>query len=124
MATQTPLSEVTDDQNTNAFDENPISGGSTAPDPAADSDITPAELELLDNAGTDEEDELTDDERLDSTDEDGDELNEADDLMGEDLDVPGSDADNADEAIGEEDEENNSYSISDQDDHEEQDGAI
>ena len=51
---------------------------------------------------------------LDSTDNDGDPLNEdsmSDDLTGEDLDVPGSSADNADEQIGEEDEENNYYSL-------------
>jgi hypothetical protein len=54
--------------------------------------------------------------QLDSTDEDGDPLNEkssADDLTGEDLDMPGAELDDADEAIGEEDEENNSYSRAD-----------
>jgi len=35
------------------------------------------------------------------------------DLSGGDLDIPGSELDDADEAIGEEDEENNDYSISD-----------
>jgi hypothetical protein len=34
-----------------------------------------------------------------------------DDLVGDDLDVPGSEMDDADEAIGHEDEENNYYSI-------------
>jgi hypothetical protein len=34
-----------------------------------------------------------------------------DDLVGDDLDVPGSEMDDADEAIGKEDEENNYYSI-------------
>lgn len=52
---------------------------------------------------------------LDDKDDDGDELNEGpDDLTGEDLDVPGSDEDDLDEEIGEEDEENNSYSLPDQ----------
>ena len=51
---------------------------------------------------------------LDNVDADGDPLNEdssADDMTGEDLDVPGSGADDADERIGEEDEENNYYSL-------------
>lgn len=51
---------------------------------------------------------------LDNVDEDGDPLNETSssiDMTGEDLDVPGSSADDADEAIGEEDEENNYYSL-------------
>ena len=50
---------------------------------------------------------------LDSTDDEGEKLNESSDLSGNDLDVPGSEDDNADEEIGEEDEENNSYSIRD-----------
>ena len=37
--------------------------------------------------------------------------NETSDLTGEDLDVPGSELDDADEAIGKEDEENNYYSL-------------
>lgn len=36
-----------------------------------------------------------------------------------DMDVPGSDEDNDMEEVGSEDEENNYYSLSDQDDHEE-----
>ena len=50
---------------------------------------------------------------LDSTDDDGEKLNESSDMSGKDLDVPGSEDDNANEKIGEEDEENNSYSIRD-----------
>jgi hypothetical protein len=52
---------------------------------------------------------------LDKVDEDGEELNEqADGLdMGKDLDVPGSEDDDANEELGEEDEENNSYSARD-----------
>ena len=50
---------------------------------------------------------------LDSTDDEGEKLNESSDMSGKDLDVPGSEADDADEKIGEEDEENNSYSIRD-----------
>jgi hypothetical protein len=51
---------------------------------------------------------------LDNTDEDGTPLNEAADLSGSDLDVPGSEEDDANEEIGEEDEENNSFSLPDQ----------
>ena len=53
---------------------------------------------------------------LDSTDDDGEKLNESSDMSGSDLDVPGSEDDDADEEIGEEDEENNSYSIRDPED--------
>ncbi len=51
---------------------------------------------------------------LDSTDFDGEPLNEEsleDDITGNDLDVPGTEDDDSDEAIGEEDEENNIYSL-------------
>jgi hypothetical protein len=50
---------------------------------------------------------------LDNTDGDGDPLNEEGEetFTGNDLDVPGSELDDADEAIGEEDEENNYYSL-------------
>ncbi len=52
---------------------------------------------------------------LDNVDNEGDPLNEDSSLMqdmtGESLDVPGSSADDADERIGEEDEENNYYSL-------------
>ena len=51
---------------------------------------------------------------LDTTDNDGDLINEGTrNLTGEDLDIPGSELDNADEEIGEEDEENNGYSPAD-----------
>ena len=55
---------------------------------------------------------------LDSRDMEGARLNErgfGEDRSGNDLDVPGSEADNANESIGEEDEENNSYSLGGQD---------
>lgn len=57
------------------------------------------------------DDENLDAAELDQTDEDGTPLNEQTDRSGSDLDVPGSEQDDADEAIGEEDEENNSYSL-------------
>ena len=55
---------------------------------------------------------------LDSTDQEGDDLNEQGfdkGISGSDLDVPGSEEDDANEDIGEEDEENNPYSTGDND---------
>ena len=84
-----------------------------------DSDISPDERSLLDDSM---ENTLSQDylnlkrSKLDNTDEDGVPLNEkstADDLIGIDLDVPGAEADDESEEIGEEDEENNSYSQAD-----------
>ena len=49
--------------------------------------------------------------QLDNRDEDGELLNEKSDVSGSDLDVPGSEEDDANEEIGEEDEENNSFSL-------------
>lgn len=82
--------------------------------------ITPEERAMLDEAFSD--DPLSDDNarlknsQLDNTDFDGDLLNEkssADDVSGHDLDIPGEEDDDADERIGEEDEENNGYSVAD-----------
>ena len=84
--------------------------------------ITPAEKAMLDEILNNDplsEDEIElDDAKLDNTDDDGELLNEkssADDASGSDLDIPGSEDDDADEAIGEEDEENNGYSKADTD---------
>src|SRR5688572_7911358 len=52
--------------------------------------------------------------RVDNVDEDGEPLNEEVNASGSDLDVPGSEDDDANEEIGEEDEENNSYSLHDE----------
>jgi hypothetical protein len=63
------------------------------------------------------DDQSVSDAAMDNEDEDGEPLNEkgfGQDNTGSDLDVPGADADDADEEIGEEDEENNSYSASDE----------
>ena len=81
-----------------------------------DAGISPDELELLDAGGVEEEDISLKEAQLDDSDNDGEALNEGSDFSGEDLDVAGADLDDADELIGEEDEENNSYSKSDQDD--------
>src|ERR1700744_5662497 len=83
-----------------------------------DADVTREDLAMLDaaeqNMDTTDSSNLMQS-SLDSTDDDGDPLNEegslAEDMTGEDLDVPGSGADDADERIGEEDEENNYYSL-------------
>lgn len=78
-------------------------------------EISKLEEKLLDNAGSG----LQDDENLfrsdlDDTDADGVPLNQhSDDVSGSDLDVPGSSLDDEKEAKGSEDEENNSYSLSD-----------
>ena len=83
-----------------------------------DSDVTQEDLRMLDAA---EQNMNTQDSKnlmasaLDNIDNEGDTLNEqgsiAHDMTGEDLDVPGSSADNRNENIGEEDEENNYYSL-------------
>ena len=51
---------------------------------------------------------------LDQVDDDGEPLSEKTAPSGDDLDVPGSELDDADEEIGEEDEENNSFSLDDE----------
>lgn len=71
-----------------------------------EADVTAEDLRLLNGDSPTAE--------LDNTDADGEPLNEVYDNTlqpGNDLDVPGSEADDANEAIGEEDEENNYYSL-------------
>jgi hypothetical protein len=83
-----------------------------------ENDISPEELELLDQAGEEEEEVELRRAELDNTDADGTVLNEHsshDAASGIDLDVPGSGDDDDNEEIGEEDEENNSYSLKDGD---------
>ena len=81
------------------------------------SNVSNVEKEMLEESANDMP---TKDERqlreaaLDSTDNEGEPLNEKDSfnaISGSDLDVPGAEADDSDEAIGEEDEENNPYSL-------------
>ncbi len=63
---------------------------------------------------------------LDETDMDGTPLNEAagrENFLGDDLVVPGSELDDANENIGSEDEENNYYSLSDNNDRNEPDNG-
>ncbi len=76
-----------------------------------EADVTADDLVQLGDKDQDMDggdDELTGNAKVDDTDEDGDKLNDADDL-----DVPGSELDDDNEDIGEEDEENNYYSQSD-----------
>lgn len=84
-----------------------------------EADVTKEDLELLGDKDQDMDegdDEMMARSTLDNTDEDGIPLNEASGKevkTGEDLDVPGSELDDSNEDIGEEDEENNYYSQSD-----------
>lgn len=78
------------------------------------SNVTKEEAQLLARSADSQagpEDEAWMGSVLDNSDEDGEPLNEENEFSGKDLDVPGSEADDADEETGEEDEENNSYSI-------------
>jgi len=87
-----------------------------------DGDVSAEErstLANIDNTRADSEDEVLSEVQLDNVDDDGTPLNEKSsrrDLAGDDLDVPGTEDDDADEALGEEDEENNDYSLSDNND--------
>lgn len=89
------------------------------------SGLTRQEKKDLENA---DEDMPGDDEELrraalDSTDEEGTPLNEGSfdaDVTADDLDVPGTSQDDKDEEIGEEDEENNEYSLGNQDEDDEE----
>jgi hypothetical protein len=81
-----------------------------------DSDVSPDELKALErteNMDTRDNENLYRS-QLDDKDLDGEKLNEDDDdVSGKDLDVPGEDDDDPMEDIGEEDEENNEYSLGD-----------
>lgn len=82
-----------------------------------EADVSATERSLLRKADEDmpvEDDPLLRQAGLDKTDNEGDVLNEgslATDVSGADLDMAGTDADDPMESIGEEDEENNAYSL-------------
>ncbi|WP_276131731.1 hypothetical protein [Polluticoccus soli] len=78
-----------------------------------EADVTAEDLLLL----SDEDDANIARGQLDELDEDGERLSENSDFddMGSDLDVPGSESDDKNEKIGEEDEENNYYSLGSED---------
>ena len=84
----------------------------------SDGDVSRMEQGLLarsaEASGTDEDDEIMAQSGLDDADEDGTLLNEGSfdtNVSGSDLDTSGTDEDDAMEEIGEEDEENNLYSL-------------
>ena len=85
------------------------------------SDVTPLERSIIDDSMVNQpsqDNENLKESQLDIRDEDGTLLNEnagGKNISGDDLDVPGASLDDADEAIGSEDEENNSYSQADTD---------
>ncbi|RYY52898.1 MAG: hypothetical protein EOO09_19940 [Chitinophagaceae bacterium] len=91
-----------------------LNGGENNTDMDDATNVGTQERIALGNAGRIVNEETRDREgmALDSEDEDGDPLNESGNAadLGEDLDVPGAGEDDADESIGEEDEENNYYS--------------
>lgn len=102
------------DERDDVEDDDDLYITSDAVDP--DSDITEEERIALDRTSMDVD--TPDNENLyaaqqDDTDFDGEKLNEDIDVSGADLDVPGAEDDDANEEIGEEDEENNSYSLGD-----------
>jgi hypothetical protein len=82
-----------------------------------DPNVSAAERKALSDAAEKmptEDEENLEKAQLEDVDEDGEPLNEQTDLSGSDLDVPGSEDDDANEEIGEEDEENNTYSLDDE----------
>jgi hypothetical protein len=81
-----------------------------------DTNVTPEEKELLKRSSESmatRDDIQLQQAKLDQTDDEGTALNENTDQSGKELDVPGSEEDDANEEIGEEDEENNPYSLND-----------
>jgi hypothetical protein len=100
----------------------PVSFDESAEDrESADAEISEEEISMLETSGPVEAGSDTDNlnrSKLDQEDFDGDKLNETsstENVSGKDLDVPGSEMDDANEKIGEEDEENNLYSEADTD---------
>lgn len=107
-------------QNNKSSKDDPRQGNTEDPivNTAVNNNVTNTEQELLReaaghpvNAETEDRDALA----LDDTDEDGEPLEEGSipDIAGKDLDIPGSEMDDDNEDIGEEDEENNNYSLPD-----------
>jgi hypothetical protein len=97
------LDDDDDDETTNSYSTNVSREEKKALKDAAEKTTGMADEEALQQA------------QLDQRDEDGELLNEKTDRSGKDLDVPGSEEDDADEEIGEEDEENNSFSLDSED---------
>ena len=117
--TPAPLGEIADTTISSADEEGEeIFNDNIDDDVLDDSDSNVSITESQDLAITSHDmpgdDEMLRESALDSTDEDGTPLNEGSfktNISGSDLDVPGANLDNDEERIGEEDEENNEYSI-------------
>lgn len=123
--TPAPLGDLADTTASSADEEDIVNGTSlderdddgTQIVMGTDADVTAEDIRMLEAA--DQNMDTIDDENLqnaalDNVDDDGEELNEKSintDMTGEDLDVPGSELDDNDENEGEEDEENNYYSL-------------
>lgn len=116
------VSSDPDDMGPNARTESmeqrsaPVGEPQGAAEDLTEADVTPEDLQMLSAAfqSRDMDDLDKEQPKLDETDEDGDPLNEPQSTYGEagaDLDVPGSESDDVNENIGEEDEENNYYSL-------------
>ncbi len=81
-----------------------------------EADVSVIEKQLLEDAATDigtEDEKGLRNAKMDDIDFEKEPLNEKDDVSGDDLDIPGSENDDDNESIGEEDEENNLYSLGD-----------
>src|SRR5665213_2576087 len=101
-----------DEEGSEAFDENLDDEIINSPD----SNVSEEERETLGRTFADMpgDDENLREAALDNRDDDGNELNEGsfkNNISPSDLDIPGEELDDADENIGEEDEENNDYSL-------------
>lgn len=120
MADNTPSSS--DEEGDNVLDPRDTAKDDLQMDQS--SNVSPEERAILARMGREGADDAPLREgRLDSTDNEGAPLNEKgfgegrnDEVSADDLDIPGTELDDPDEAIGEEDEENNDYSISDNND--------
>lgn len=104
-----------DEEGVGLFDDEPEEDADIVM--GTEADVLEEERNLLQKADEDmpgEEDSLLRDATLDNQDEQGDMLNEGSSgtsISGADLDITGSDEDDPNEAMGEEDEENNTYSL-------------
>lgn len=106
-----------DEEGLSLFDDEPEEDADIVM--GTEADVSADERNLLQKADeemTGEENSRLRDATLDNKDEQGEMLNEGSsgtDISGADLDITGSDEDDPNEAVGEEDEENNTYSLSD-----------
>ena len=117
ITNQSEQVEIGQSANPTADDDEPtITDPVSKTDEDAAADVTADDIKALSAAeqNRDVDDADLEEAKLDMTDEEGDLLNEISSTYSEagaGLDVPGSEADDSNEAIGEEDEENNYYSL-------------